>query len=444
MGFVMRVEILAIGTELVSGAKTDTNSGWLARRLGDLGLTARFITLLGDDHADNLDAFRTAAARSDVVLTTGGLGPTQDDLTREIVAELRGVPLIEDRDSLEAIRGFFARLNRTMSPRNAVQALVPEDCRPIPNPVGTAPGIWAPPRPNDPQVRAAFVCLPGVPHEMKTMFDERVIPLLRDAFPQAFGSNVLTTRLNLFGRGESEIESQALDLTMRGRNPDVGITASDGLISFHIRSFGSTEAEARQRLEADRQEIQRRFADFLVGEGSEELPHAVARLLAERKVTLALAESCTGGMISTELTAIPGISAHYLGGLVTYANAAKTQLLGVPTSLLEIHGAVSEPVARAMAEGVRLRLGADLGLSVTGIAGPGGGSHEKPVGLVWFGLATSQGSIAHRSEIGPEKPRDIIRKRAVRIALDLVRRHLRSSADPHRPPQTNDLASSSS
>ena len=433
----MRVEILAIGTELISGAKTDTNSGWLARRLGDLGLTVRFVTLLGDDRADNLNAFRTAARRSDVVLTTGGLGPTQDDLTREIVAEVRGVPLIEDRDSLEAIHALFARFKRTMSPRNAVQALVPEDCRPIPNPVGTAPGIWAPPRPDDCHARAAFACLPGVPYEMRTMFDDRVIPLLRDTFPESFDSTVLTAQLNLFGRGESEFESLALDLTARGRNPDVGITASDGLISFRIRSIARNESEARERLEADRGEIQRRFADFLVGEEQEGLPHAVARLLAERNVTLALAESCTGGMISAELTAIPGISAHYLGGFCTYANSAKIELLGVPAPVLETHGAVSEPVARAMAEGARQRLGADLGLSVTGVAGPGGGSPEKPVGLVWFGLATPEGSIAFKSEIGPEKPRDIIRKRAVRVALDLVRRHLRQPADPRRAPKAH-------
>jgi nicotinamide-nucleotide amidase len=409
----MRAEIIAIGSELVSGQSLDTNSYWLSQQLTALGIAVAFHTTLGDVLDDHLVAFKNAVTRADVVVMTGGLGPTQDDLTREALALCAGVPLVEDAESLAAIAAMFARRNRVMSERNRVQALFPIGATPLPNPVGTAPGIWM-------QInRAAIACLPGVPHEMKLMFRDQVTPRLR-----ANGLVNLVTvhrKINLFGKGESEIEAQAMDLTTRGRVPEVGITAHDSTISFRITATATSEDEARLLIEPTAELIYERFGSLVVGEGSDDVPEAVAAQLARANATLATAESCTGGVVAQMITAIPGVSRSYLGGVVSYANQAKIELLGVPTALIEKHGAVSAEVASAMAEGVRTRLGADLGLATTGVAGPSGGTLEKPVGLVYLGLATSKGTQTRRLDIGSDQPRDIIQRRSSKAALNWVR-----------------------
>jgi nicotinamide-nucleotide amidase len=267
--------------------------------------------------------------------------------------------------------------------------------------------------------RAAIACLPGVPHEMKLMFRDQVTPRLR-----ANGLVNLVTvhrKINLFGKGESEIEAQAMDLTTRGRVPEVGITAHDSTISFRITATATSEDEARLLIEPTAELIYERFGSLVVGEGSDDVPEAVAAQLARANATLATAESCTGGVVAQMITAIPGVSRSYLGGVVSYANQAKIELLGVPTALIEAHGAVSAEVASAMAEGVRTRLGADLGLATTGVAGPSGGTLEKPVGLVYLGLATSKGTQTRRLDIGSDQPRDIIQRRSSKAALNWVR-----------------------
>jgi nicotinamide-nucleotide amidase len=344
---------------------------------------------------------------------TGGLGPTQDDLTRQALAECAGVPLVEDPASLEAIAAMFARRNRVMAERNRVQALFPQGAEPLPNRVGTAPGIWMKQR------RAKIACLPGVPSEMRVMYQEQVLPRLRrDGMAQKV---IVHRKINMFGKGESEIEALALDLTARGRDPEVGITASDATISFRISASAGTEEQARTAIEPTAQLIYERFGNLIIGEGTTDLAEAVVLKLMERKMTLATAESCTGGLIASWLTAIEGVSACFPGGVVSYANSVKEQLLGVPHALLEAHGAVSPEVAAAMALGVRERLGADIAVSVTGIAGPAGGSAEKPVGLVYLGLATAQGVETRKLELGPEQPRAIIQKRSAKHALNWVR-----------------------
>ncbi len=409
----MRAEIIAIGSELASGQSLDTNSYWLSQQLTALGITIAFHTTLGDVLEDHLAAFKNAIARADVIVMTGGLGPTQDDLTREALAQCAGVPLVEDAECLAAIAAMFARRNRVMSERNRVQALFPRGATPLPNPVGTAPGIWM-------QVdRATVACLPGVPHEMKLMFRDQVVPRLR----QSGLVNLVTVhrKINLFGKGESEIEAQAMDLTARGRVPDVGITAHDSTISFRITATAQSEDEARLLIEPTAQLIYERFGSLVVGEGSDDVPEAVARELAAANATLATAESCTGGVVAQMITAIPGVSQSYLGGVVSYANEAKIEFLGVPSALIDNHGAVSPQVAAAMAEGVRTRLGADLGLATTGVAGPSGGTPEKPVGLVYLGLATSKGTQTRRLDIGSDQPRDIIQRRSSKAALNWVR-----------------------
>ena len=412
----MKAEIVAIGSELISGQRLNTNGRWLAERLTGLGIPVRFHTTLGDDLAENVDAFRVAAGRADLVLLTGGLGPTQDDLTREALAAATGVGLVEDLESLAAIGAMFARRGRVMADRNRVQALFPAGAEPIANRVGTAPGIWMP------LGRAVVAALPGVPSEMRVMFDEQVIPRLKRA--GIGGRAFVHRRINLFGRGESDIEATALDLTARGRVPEVGITAHDATISFLIGAEGATEAEAHRAIEPTVALIRERFARLIVGEDSNDVAESLVTALAEAGATLATAESCTGGLIAHRLTAIAGVSRSYPGGVVSYADRAKVDLLGVDPALLEIGGAVCPEVAEAMAIGVRDRFKADLGLSVTGIAGPGGGSEAKPVGLVYLGLATAGGVASRRLDIGPEQPREIIQSRSAKHAMNWARLHL--------------------
>ena len=416
----MHAEIIAIGTELISGQKLDTNSQWLSRALGDLGISTHFHTTLGDDLTENVAAFRIASARAELVLVTGGLGPTQDDLTREALAEAAGVALVHDEDSLAAIEAFFARRNRAMTPRNRVQALRPEGSEAMANPVGTAPGVWMP------LGASLFGCLPGVPSEMKTMVAEQVVPRLK---ARGLVRRVIVHRvINLFGKGESEIESMAPDLTTRGRVPEVGITASDATISFRISSEGETENDARDAAGPTAALIYERFGDLIVGEGGDDVAEGlVSRLRASGK-TLSVAESCTGGLMAERITRIPGVSDVFLGGVVSYANAAKVAMLGVPQSLLDRHGAVSAEVAEAMARGVRDRMGADVGVAITGIAGPSGGTADKPVGLVYLGLAMEGLAETRRLELGPEQPRSILRSRAAKYAMNFARIHLATKA----------------
>jgi nicotinamide-nucleotide amidase len=414
----MKAEIIAVGTELVSGQSLDTNSQWLSRALGGVGIEVRFHSAVGDDLAENIEVFRAATERADLILVSGGLGPTQDDLTREALAAVAGVPLVEDAGSLETIRAMFARRNREMSERNRVQALFPEGAEPLPNAIGTAPGIGL-------QVGRAWVaCLPGVPNEMKRMYEDQVLPRLISR--KLATRKIVHRKINLFGKGESDIEAMALDLTARGRKPEVGITASDGTISFRISSEAPTEDEARLLIEPTAAIIHERFGDLIVGEGTEDVVDAVVRELARTGRTIATAESCTGGLVARMLTSIPGVSAFYPGGVVTYSNQAKTEILGVPAALIEEHGAVSHEVAEAMARLVRVKFGTDLGIAVTGVAGPTSDSPDHPVGLVYLGLALPHKNQTRKLELGPEQPRDVIQSRAAKQALNWARISLRS------------------
>ena len=409
----MRAEIISIGSELVSGQSLDTNSQWLSRELSELGISVGLHTTLGDILADHVAVFRAAADRADLVIATGGLGPTQDDLTREALAECAGVKLVEHADSMAAIAAMFARRNRTMPERNRTQALFPEGAASLPNPVGTAPGIWM-------KIgRASFACLPGVPSEMRLMYREQVMPRLRQ---EGFIDRVIVHRkINLFGKGEADIEAQALDLTARGREPEVGITAHDATISFRIGASAPTEVEAQKLIEPTARLIYERFGTLVLGEGSTDLPEALFAELVRTGATVATAESCTGGLIAHMITAVPGVSPHYPGGVVSYANKAKTELLGVPETLIAEHGAVSPEVAAAMAEGARTRFNARIGISTTGVAGPTGGTPEKPIGLVYLGLATDEGTQTRRIDIGSDQPRAIIQHRASKAAINWVR-----------------------
>ena len=409
----MKAEIIAIGSELVSGQALDTNSQWLSRALGAIGVPVHFHTTLGDDLDENVQAFQIAAGRADLILTSGGLGPTQDDLTRDALARAAVVGLREDPRALAEIEALFALRNRVMAPRNRVQALVPEGAEVLSNRVGTAPGIWMT------LGQARVACLPGVPSEMRIMYAEQVAPRIRALGGP--GAVLVHHKINLFGKGESDIEADALDLTARGRNPEVGITAHQATISFRITATGADEGEARRALEPTLALIRSRFGNLVVGEGSDDVAEALVAQLIRTRSTLATAESCTGGLVGHLLTTLAGVSAYYPGGVITYANEAKTACLGVAPALLAAHGAVSPEVAEAMAVGVRDRFQTSLGLSVTGIAGPTGGTPEKPVGLVYLGLATADRVESRRLDLGPEQPRDFIQLRAAKLALNWAR-----------------------
>ena len=413
----MRAELVIVGSELTSGAKLDTNGRWLSERLAALGIPVGRSTVIGDDAEENRGAFLDASNRADLVVSSGGLGPTQDDLTRDALADASGSGLVEDAEALRMIEALFTRRNRVMPDRNRLQALRPEGSEIIPNPTGTAPGIWM--RLN----RAMIACLPGVPRELKEMFEEGLVPRLRAS--GLSGRVVAGRTINLFGIGESEAESRAMDLTARGRIPEVGITASDATISFRIRAEGATEDEAQSLLGPTAALIYERFAPLIVGEGSDDVAEGLVAALLETGKTLAVAESCTGGLVARRITSNAGVSPVFPGGIVSYANAAKTELLGVPAALIEAEGAVSDAVAASMAEGVRRILRSDLGLSITGVAGPSGGSDLKPVGLVHLGFADASGTRTKRLELGPEQPRGVIQSRSAKHAMNWARMILR-------------------
>lgn len=431
---IMRVEIIAAGAELISGQRIDTNSAWLATALAEIGLGCVFHTTVSDNMAENVAALALASQRADLILMTGGLGPTQDDITRNAVAAVAGTGLRVDEPSLIAICTMFARRRRLdvdpdrvvselqqlypdLLERNRVQATFPENADVLANRVGTAPGIWMN------LGRAIIACLPGVPSEMKVMYREEVLPRLSNL---GLGQKVTRIRkINMFGLGESEIEAKALDLTARGRVPEVGITAHDATISFRIFSSGSTAEVAAELAEPTVKAIYERFSELIIGENDEEIENAVFKELLKQKATLATAESCTGGTIAHKLTRISGVSEVFMGGVVSYANSAKESMLGVPKDLLASYGAVSSEVAAAMAEGARARLGAEIGISTTGVAGPTGGTTDKPVGLVWLGLATPEGTMTKALRLGEEQPRIVIQERAAKHALNWVRLYLK-------------------
>jgi nicotinamide-nucleotide amidase len=408
----VKAEILTIGDEILRGEIVDSNKALLSERLLSLEIETRWQTSVADDPADMADAFRRARERADVVLVSGGLGPTRDDLTMAVLAETFERKLVLHEPSLASIEGFFRRLGREMAANNAKQACFPEGSEVLPNPIGTAPGCLLE------QDGTLFFCLPGVPRELELMLETQVLPRLAARRPS--GGFVRARLLRTFGVGESSLD----ELLAGVGEPGVVLGFRTAFPDNYLRPVarGASEAEAEARLERACRAIRERLGPLVYGEGAQTLEAATGALLRRRGRTLAVAESCTGGLLAERVTSVPGASEYFRGGVVAYADAAKTALLGVPRELLEAHGAVSVMVARAMAEGVRERLGADLGVATTGIAGPGGGSERKPVGLVCLALAHPEGTESGEFVFPFERDRH--RALTTSVCLDWVRRLL--------------------
>lgn len=410
----MKTEILSIGSELTSGRNLDTNSRWLSLRLAEIGIPVQWHTTIADDLEDNVAAFRLATERADLVIITGGLGPTQDDLTRDALARAAGVELTFHPESFEQIREMFSRRQREMPERNRVQAYIPTGAETIPNTCGTAPGIWM-------KVGKSIVAaMPGVPTEMYVMYESWVEPRLTGL---GLGGSVLVQRkINCFGTGESALEEKVADLTRRGHVPEVGITVSDATISLRILANAANREEAADQIDPVEKIIRDRLGNLVFGIENEDLQDAVLRLLAEKRKSLATAEGVTAGLVAHRLGLVPGASAWFRGGLIAYDNRIKIEMLAVPSRIIEEHGAVSSAVADAMAIGCRTRFRSDLAVSTVGVAGPGGEGPDKPVGLVYVGLAWEGGAASFRhSWVGT---RAEVQSRTAKLALNQVRLHL--------------------
>jgi nicotinamide-nucleotide amidase len=407
----MKAEIISVGSEITSGQCLDTNGQWLSLRLGEIGIPVGWHTIIADDLQDNVDAFRLASSRAQLVIITGGLGPTLDDLTRDALANAAGVDLVFHPESFEKIRDMFARRRRTMPERNRVQAMFPQGSEPIPNERGTAPGIFM-------RLGCAIViAMPGVPSEMFAMYELWARPRLLEL---GLGGGVqIQRKINCFGAGESHIEEKLADLTKRGYVPEVGITASDATISLRILARASSLEAAQQQIAPIERTIRERLGQYVFGADDQELQDVVVELLNAKGLTLAAAEDITGGVMAQRITAIAGSERCFPGAVEAVDDRVKTAILGVPADVIREHGTVSPQVAEMMAVGCRKLFGSDMAVSTVGILRPEKTTNEKPIGTTWVGLAWEGGvSTVQFGWIGTAKE---IQSRGAKMALNLVR-----------------------
>lgn len=409
----MRAEVLSVGTELLLGQITDSNAAYLAGVLAEAGVDLFFKQTVGDNSTRVQQAVRLALSRADLVLMTGGLGPTEDDLTVEAVAAALDLPLVRNPQVAERIRRFF-ETRRLSAPESVYkQALIPQGAQVISNRRGTAPGVVIT------HDATTIVIMPGVPVEMEGMVEDFLIPWLRERT----GEVVIRSRvLKVTGLGESAVEERIKDL-LHMPAPTIAPYAKLGEVHLRVTAKGAP-ALVMEHLAAGEVAVRIRLGDLVFGTDDETLEEVTGRLLLARGQTVAVAESCTGGLIADRLTNIPGSSAYFLSCVVAYSNAAKTTLLGVSPDVLETHGAVSGAVAQAMAHGVREQAGSDIGLGVTGIAGPSGGSAQKPVGLVYVALADGETETVREWRFGRRSGRRGIKYLSTQVAIDLLRTHL--------------------
>lgn len=417
----MNAIILSIGDELILGQSVDTNSAYLSQQLAAMGVTViQHVTIADDLSAIASQITAAADSNAEIVIATGGLGPTDDDLTRHAIAEALGVQLEFRQELLDDIEAFFDRLNRPMAEKNRVQAMIPQPCQTIDNPVGTASGIIA-------KIKNTLsFFLPGVPDEMTEMLQSTVMPQIRQMIrKKGEKQDILFTRkIHTLGTGESNVAQSLGPLMARDKNPLVNCTVSNCIITLRINATAPDEHTAKQMISPIEQDIHQRLGTLIFGYDDETLPTVTAKLLTKAKATLALAESCTGGLIAKMLTDIPGSSAFFKSGWIVYSNNAKESQLGVASEVINQHGAVSRPVAEQLAINARHIANTDYAIGITGIAGPTGASQQKPLGLVYIALADESGTIVEKNIFNGN--RGIVRHRAALTALNMLRIRIES------------------
>jgi len=409
----MVIEIIAVGSELLTPFYQDTNSLYITSRLNGLGLKVSYKTIVGDNRESLLSCFEQALKRASMIFITGGLGPTSDDITREVFAEALGRELEFRKDLLKNIQNRFQKRGLDMPPSSEKQAYVIKGSEVIQNKFGTAPGLWVEDQ------KKTSVLLPGPPLELKTMIDSAILPRM-DPYKKGFMEH---KTLKITGITESQTESLISDLYPESPEFNLSVLAYPSQIEIHIFSRSQKSLkQARESIHSLTKSLTERLKDHVFSRNGDELEEVIGKLLVKNKSTLSIAESCTGGLLGDRITNVPGSSRYFLQGVQVYSNQAKTQLLGVPKEILNRHGAVSEKTALLMAEGTREKSGTDYGLAITGIAGPGGGTKEKPVGLVFTALSWDNGAKVSRNQfIGNRK---IVKFRATQKALDMLRRHI--------------------
>jgi nicotinamide-nucleotide amidase len=413
----MSAEVICVGTELLLGDILNSNSQYLAKELAALGVPHFYQTVVGDNIDRVHHAIEIAANRSSIIIFTGGLGPTPDDLTTESIASYFNTPLVEHPEVIADIERKYAQRGREMTASNRKQALQPQGADVLPNPLGTAPGmVW------QPREGLTIFTFPGVPREMHRMWRDTAVPFLKT---QGYGHNPIYSRsLRFFGIAESAL-AEKVNRLFASANPTVAPYAGKGQVRLRISAKAASEIEANALIQPIAEEIQQIAAENYFGDDDDTLASVVGALLMAKGQTLAVAESCTGGGLGQMLTETPGSSSYFIGGIISYANRVKIDLLGVDGEDLAREGAVSEIVARQMAAGVKAKLDTDWGVSITGVAGPDGGTAAKPVGLVYIGIAAPDGSVEGiKYQLGSQQERVLIREMSASQALDLLRRRL--------------------
>ena len=407
-------EIISIGDELLIGQTMNTNAGWMGEQLSLIGIRPVRVRVIADDREAILTALSTSTA--DVVLLTGGLGPTKDDITKQVLCEFFDTRLVRHPHIEAAIAGFFRSIAREPLEVNLAQADLPESCTVVPNDRGTASGMWFG------KESRVFVSMPGVPYEMKAMMEKHVLPELRRVFnpPSIVHRTLLTT-----GLGESHLAQRiaAWEDSLAQEGIKLAYLPSPGLVKLRLSTYANNDPTgARDRVAQKAEQLYRLIPELIFGEGEERLELVVGRLLKENGQTLSTAESCTGGYVSHLITSVPGSSAYFIGGVVSYANAVKMEELGIPSDMLELNGAVSQPVVERMAQGVRQALKTDWSIALSGVAGPDGGTEEKPVGTVWMAVAGPDGVQA--AKVYLPGTRDLVIKRSALAVLNMLRKSL--------------------
>lgn len=418
------VEIVAVGTELLLGQLVDTNTAYIAERMAELGIDVYSTHAVGDNRERIAVRIRASLAHTDGVITSGGLGPTVDDVTKEAVCDALGLEPDMNEAALRFIEERFAFMGRVMRENNRKQALLPRGALVLENPHGTAPGFVATAK------DGKFVaCMPGVPGEMKPMLAERLLPWLREHLHVS--ASITTRVLKTIGMAESEIDHRIGDLFATLENPKIGVLAHGGRCDVKLMAKAASAAQAEALIAPVEAQVRERLGPVVFGADGDTLESVVARDLIARGETIALAESCTGGLVAATLARVPGVSKTLLGGVVAYDNSVKMSLLNVPEAILRAHGAVSSGTAAAMASGARERFGSSVAVSVTGIAGPGGGTKEKPAGLVWFGVADQTGAYTRKTLFPGSRER--VRQAATLTALALLWKRASGGLEPTAP-----------